>query len=52
VVAGVHLVGGVEVKVVTEIDDNSRFVVSAKVVARATAGPVARRRGWRWPGTC
>jgi len=40
VVGGVHLADGVEVKVVTEIDDNSRFVVSAKVVARATARPV------------
>jgi transposase InsO family protein len=40
VVGGVHLSDGVEVKVVTGIDDNSRFVVSAKVVARATARPV------------
>ena len=40
VVGGVHLRDGVEVKVVTGIDDNSRFVVSAKVVARATARPV------------
>jgi transposase InsO family protein len=40
VVGGVHLCDGVEVKVVTGIDDNSRFVVSAKVVARATARPV------------
>ena len=40
VVGGVHLSNGVEVKVVTGIDDNSRFVVSAKVVARATARPV------------
>ena len=40
VVGGVHLRGGAEVKVVTGIDDNSRFVVSAKVVARATARPV------------
>jgi hypothetical protein len=37
VVGGVHLADGTEVKVVTGIDDNSRFVVSAKVVARATA---------------
>jgi Integrase core domain/Mu transposase, C-terminal domain len=36
----VHLGDGVEVKVITGIDDNSRFVVSAKVVARATARPV------------
>src|SRR5882757_4294007 len=40
VVGGVHLGDGVGVKVVTGIDDNSRFVVSAKVVARATARPV------------
>jgi hypothetical protein len=40
VVGGVHLRDGAEVKVVTGIDDNSRFVVSAKVVARATARPV------------
>ena len=40
VVGGGHLRGGAEVKVVTGIDDNSRFVVSAKVVARATARPV------------
>ncbi len=42
VVGGVHLADGVEVKVVTGIDDNSRFVVSAKVVARATARPVCQ----------
>ncbi|GAB3077357.1 hypothetical protein GCM10027053_47340 [Intrasporangium mesophilum] len=43
VVGGVHLAGsagGVEVKVVTGIGDNSRFVVCAHVVARATARPV------------
>ncbi|BBX58466.1 hypothetical protein MSHO_38110 [Mycobacterium shottsii] len=40
VVGGLHLRDGIEVKVVTGIDDNSRFVVSAKVVARATARPV------------
>ncbi|HEX5522202.1 MAG TPA: IS481 family transposase [Pedococcus sp.] len=40
VVGGVHLADGVEVKVVTGIDDNSRFVVCARVVARATARPV------------
>ena len=40
VVGGVHLRGGPEVKVVTGIDDNSRFVVCATVVARATARPV------------
>ena len=40
VVGGVHLADGAEVKVVTGIDDNSRFVVCASVVARATARPV------------
>jgi hypothetical protein len=40
VVGGFHLSDGAEVKVVTGIDDNSRFVVSAMVVARATAHPV------------
>lgn len=40
VVGRIHLASGVEVKVVSGIDDNSRFVVSAKVVARATARPV------------
>jgi transposase InsO family protein len=40
VVGGVHLSDGAEVKVITGIDDNSRFVVSAKVVVRATARPV------------
>ena len=42
VVGGVHLADGVEVKVVTGIDDNSRFVVCARVVARATARPVCQ----------
>jgi transposase InsO family protein len=40
VVGGVQLCDGVEVKVITGIDDNSRFVVCATVVARATARPV------------
>ena len=40
VMGRVHLAGGLEVKVVTGIDDHSRFVVSAKVVAAATARPV------------
>jgi transposase InsO family protein len=42
-VAGrVFLADGAEVKVVTGIDDHSRFIVSAKVVARATARPVCQ----------
>jgi len=40
VTAGVHLTDGSEPSVVTGIDDYSRFCVSAKVVARATAKPV------------
>ena len=40
VMGGVHLSDGSEVKVVTGIDDHSRFIVCAQVVARATAGPV------------
>jgi transposase InsO family protein len=40
VVGRVYLADGAEVKVVTGIDDHSRFVVCAKVVARATARPV------------
>jgi transposase InsO family protein len=40
VMGGVHLSDGSEVKVVTGIDDHSRFVVCAQVVRRATAGPV------------
>ncbi len=39
IVGGVKLVGGGEAKIVSGIDDHSRFVVSALVVARATARP-------------
>ena len=42
VMGRVHLAGGQEVKVVTGIDDHSRFIVSAKVVAAATARPVCQ----------
>jgi transposase InsO family protein len=42
VMGRVHLAGGQEVKVVTGLDDHSRFVVSAKVVLRATARPVCQ----------
>ena len=42
VMGRVHLADGLEVKVVTGIDDHSRFVVSAKVVVRATARPVCQ----------
>src|SRR5829696_6287464 len=40
VVGGFHLADGTEVKAVSGIDDSSRFGVSAKLVRRATAGPV------------
>jgi transposase InsO family protein len=42
VMGRVHLADGLEVKVVTGIDDHSRFIVSAAVVARATARPVCQ----------
>jgi len=40
VVGGFHLVDGTELKAVSGIDDNSRFVISAKLVRRPTAQPV------------
>ena len=46
VMGGVHLADGTEVKVVTGIDDHSRFVVCARVVARATARPVCDALAW------
>jgi transposase InsO family protein len=42
VMGRVFLAGGTEVKVVTGIDDHSRFVVCAKAVMRATARPVCQ----------
>ena len=42
VMGRVHLAGGTELKVVTGIDDHSRFIVSAKLVLRATARPVCQ----------
>jgi transposase InsO family protein len=39
IVGGVRLADGGEAKIVSGIDDHSRFVVSALVVARATARP-------------
>ena len=42
VMGRVFLAGGLEVKVVTGIDDHSRFVVCARVVLRATARPVCQ----------
>jgi len=40
IVGGVALADGSEAKIVSGIDDHSRFVISAAVVARATAQPV------------
>ena len=37
IMGGVYLVGGTELRVVTGLDDHSRFCVSAKMVRRATA---------------
>jgi transposase InsO family protein len=42
VMGRVHLAAGAEVKVVTGIDDHSRFIVCAKLVAAATARPVCQ----------
>jgi transposase InsO family protein len=42
VMGRVFLAGGAEVKVVTGIDDHSRFVVCAAAVMRATARPVCQ----------
>jgi len=40
VTASAFLIGGTEVKIVTGVDDHSRFCVLAKAVMRATARPV------------
>ena len=40
VMGGVKLTDGTDLKVITGIDDHSRFCVSAKLVPRATARPV------------
>jgi len=42
VVGGFHLADGTELKAVSGIDDSSRFGVSAKLMRRATAGPVCQ----------
>jgi transposase InsO family protein len=51
VMGRVHLAGGAEVKVVTGIDDHSRFIVSAKVVVRAAARPVCQALSEALAGT-
>ncbi|WP_307132240.1 IS481 family transposase [Streptomyces aurantiacus] len=45
IVGGILLAGGDECKMVTGIDDHSRFMVIAKVVERATARAVCRAFG-------
>lgn len=45
IVGGVRLAGGGEAKIVSGIDDHSRFVISAHVVARATARPTCDALG-------
>jgi hypothetical protein len=45
IVGGVRLVDGSEAKIVSGIDDHSRFVISAYVVERATAKPTCDALG-------
>ena len=40
IVAGVRIVDGLKASIVSGIDDHSRYVISARVVERATAQPV------------
>jgi transposase InsO family protein len=40
IVGGVRIVDGVKASIVSGVDDHSRFVISARVVERATARPV------------
>jgi transposase InsO family protein len=51
VTASAFLAGGREVKVVTGIDDHSRYCVIARAVMRATARPVCRPSWRRWAST-
>jgi transposase InsO family protein len=46
IVGRFHLADATEVKVVTGVDDHSRFCVCARVVARATARPVCEALQW------
>jgi transposase InsO family protein len=46
IVGRFHLLDGTEVKVVTGIDDHSRYCVCARIVARATAKPVCAALQW------
>ncbi len=57
VTASAFLTNGTEVKIVTRIDDHSRFCVLAKAVMRATARPVwlpfvDAMRVYGCPGRC
>ena len=45
IVGGVRIVDGSEAKVVSGLDDHSRYCVSARVVARATAQPTCDALG-------
>ncbi len=47
IVGNVHLADGREAKIVTGVDDHSRFCVSAYVVPWATARPTCD--AWPWP---
>jgi hypothetical protein len=51
VVGGFHLVDGTELKVVSGIDDNSRFVVSAKLARRRPRSRCVRHCWRRCGGT-
>ncbi len=46
IVGRFHLADDTEVKVVTGVDDHSRFCICARVVARATARPVCEALQW------
>lgn len=46
VVGGVQLVDGWKASIVSGVDDHSRFVISARIVERATARPVCDALAW------
>ena len=46
IVGRFHLADGTEVKVVTGVDDHSRFCICARVLSRATARPVCEALQW------
>jgi transposase InsO family protein len=46
IVGRFYLADGTEMKVVTGVDDHSRFCICARVVARATAKPVCEALQW------